>query len=124
MSNVTVADGFGGATDLRGYELDQYRGDSVGVLRGEYSVPMFKWWLFKFRGLAFYDTGVATFEHPRMDRNYLPDQLGRTFYGNDVGLGLRAYVKAVVLPLLGIDVGYGIEGRSPQVYFELGLTDF
>lgn len=115
----------GGGTDLRGYQLDQFRGDTVGVLRGEYSVPLFRWWLFKFRGLGFYDGGVATYEHPRMnDRNYLPDQLGRTFYRNDVGIGLRAYVKAVVLPLLGIDLGYGIEGHSPEVYFELGLTDF
>jgi hypothetical protein len=29
-----------------------------------------------------------------------------------------------VLPLLGLDVGYGIEGRRPEVYFEVGLTDF
>ena len=34
------------------------------------------------------------------------------------------YVNSVVLPLLGFDVGYGIEGHSPEVYFELGLTDF
>jgi hypothetical protein len=29
-----------------------------------------------------------------------------------------------VLPLLGLDVGYGIEGKSPELYFEVGLTDF
>jgi outer membrane protein insertion porin family len=114
----------GGGTDLRGYGLDQFRGDLVSVFRAEYSVPLFKWWLFKFRGLGFYDTGVSRFEFPRADRNYLPGQLDRTFFRNDVGIGLRAYVKAVVLPLLGIDLGYGIEGHSPEVYFELGLTDF
>ena len=43
---------------------------------------------------------------------------------NDVGVGLRIYVKAVVLPLLGLDFGYGLEGHSPELYFEVGLTDF
>ena len=32
--------------------------------------------------------------------------------------------KNVVLPLVGLDFGYGIEGHSPEVYFEVGLTDF
>jgi outer membrane protein assembly factor BamA len=115
----------GGVSDLRGYELDQFRGDTSFVARAEYSVPLFRWWILKFRALGFYDTGVTTFENPRLaDRNYLPDQLGRTFFRNDVGVGVRAYVKAVVLPLLGIDFGYGIEGHSPEIYFELGLTDF
>ena len=114
----------GGVSDLRGYELDQFRGSINLVARAEYSVPMFKWWIIKFRGLGFYDTGYSTLEFPRADRDYLPGQVGRTFFRNDVGIGLRAYVKAVVLPLLGIDLGYGIEGHSPEVYFELGLTDF
>jgi len=29
-----------------------------------------------------------------------------------------------VLPLLGVDFGYGLEGRNLEIYFELGLTDF
>jgi len=29
-----------------------------------------------------------------------------------------------VLPLLGFDVGYGLEAHSTEVYFELGITDF
>jgi outer membrane protein assembly factor BamA len=114
----------GGASDLRGYALDQFRGDTNLIGRAEYSVPLFKVWILKFRALGFYDTGYSTFNFPRADRNYLPGQLDRSFFRNDVGIGLRAYVKAVVLPLLGIDLGYGIEGHSPEVYFELGLTDF
>jgi hypothetical protein len=43
---------------------------------------------------------------------------------NGVGAGLRVYIKAVVLPLLGLDVAYGIEARAPELYFQLGLTDF
>jgi outer membrane protein insertion porin family len=116
--------GLGGVGDLRGYDLDQFRGDFNLIARAEYSVPLFQWWKLKFRGLGFYDTGYATYLFPRGDRNYLPGQLDTTWFRNDVGAGLRAYVKAVVLPLLGVDFGYGLEGHSWQVYFELGLTDF
>nr|HEX4315038.1 BamA/TamA family outer membrane protein [Kofleriaceae bacterium] len=114
----------GGATDLRGYDQDQFRGDFNAVLRAEYSVPLYKYKLFAFRGLAFYDGGYDTFLHKATDRDYLPSELGVGFLRNDVGIGFRVYVKNVVLPLLGLDLGYGIEGHSPEVYFELGLTDF
>ena len=32
--------------------------------------------------------------------------------------------RAIVLPLLGFDVAWGIESHAPEYYFELGLTDF
>ena len=117
----------GGVGDLRGYPTDQFRGDLNILLRAEYSVPMFQWWIFKFRGIGFYDWGYSTFLLPRpdgVDRHYLPGQLDRGFIRDDIGAGLRVYVKAVVLPLLGLDVAYGIESRSPEIVFELGLTDF
>ncbi len=120
----------GGVGDLRGYPTDQFRGDLNAVFRAEYSMPLFKWWFFAFRGLGFYDSGYSRFVFPRAevsaggDRVYLPDQLDRGFFRNDIGAGLRVYVKAVVLPLLGLDFGYGIEGHSPEIYFEVGLTDF
>jgi hypothetical protein len=114
----------GGVGDLRGYATDQFRGDTNLIVRAEYSVPLFKWWFFAFRALTFYDGGYATFAFPAPDRDYLPGQLGRAFWRDDVGVGFRVYVKAVVLPLLGLDLGYGIEGHSPEVYFEVGLTDF
>ena len=34
------------------------------------------------------------------------------------------FIVRLARPLLGLDLGYGIEGRSPEVYFEVGLTDF
>ncbi|HSK00244.1 MAG TPA: BamA/TamA family outer membrane protein [Kofleriaceae bacterium] len=116
----------GGATDLRGYAVDRYRGDTRLVFRTEYSVPIAKWRSFAFRALAFWDTGYVAFHFPRPggDRDYLPTQLGTSFRRNDVGAGLRIYVGAVVLPLLGLDLAYGIEARAPEVYFQLGLTDF
>nr|MBA3458989.1 polymerase [Deltaproteobacteria bacterium] len=61
----------------------------------------------------------------RSDRAYLPGQgAGIDRWRNDVGAGLRIYLKNIVLPLLGLDIGYGIEGRDPKIYFEVGLTDF
>lgn len=116
----------GGAVDLRGYAVDRYRGDTRAVFRAEYSVPLATWRSFAFRGITFWDTGYIAFELPRPggDRDYLSSQLGGGLWRNDVGVGLRIYVGAVVLPLLGLDLAYGIEGRSPEIYFELGLTDF
>ena len=117
----------GGVTDLRGYEIDQFRGDIRTTLRAEYSLPIGRWRSFAFRALGFWDSGYVKFNDrdPSGGRNYLPGQAdGASFLRNDVGLGLRLYVSSVVLPLLGLDFGYGIEGHSPEVYFEVGLTDF
>ncbi len=117
----------GGATDLRGYSVDRFRGDARAFGRLEYSVPLFKWRSFAFRSIGFWDTGGVGFHNPRTggDRLYLSTQReGIDRWRNDVGLGLRIYLKSIVLPLLGFDVGYGIEGKSPAVYFEVGLTDF
>ena len=115
----------GGAPDLRGYDVDQFRGDTRAVVRAEYSVPLFKWRFLAFRAIGFYDGGYAGFHQRRpSDRDYLPNQLAAGYWRDDVGAGLRIYLNNIVLPLLGLDLGYGIEGRSPEVYFEVGLTDF
>jgi outer membrane protein assembly factor BamA len=114
----------GGSTDLRGYEVDQFRGDVRATARVEYSIPLFRYKLFTFRALGFYDGGYAGFHFRRDDRIYLPSQLGPGVWRDDAGIGLRVYVSSIVLPLLGLDLGYGIEGHSPEVYFEVGLTDF
>jgi outer membrane protein insertion porin family len=119
----------GGVGDLRGYPTDQFRGDTTAMFRAEYSVPVFKWtiapWLpTSFRALAFYETGYDRFLFPRSDRLYQPGELDRTFIRNDVGIGFRVYVKSIVLPLVGFDIAYGIESRTPQFVLELGLTDF
>lgn len=114
----------GGTPDLRGYDLDQFRGDTRLAARAEYSVPMFKYKFLAFRGLGFYDIAYAGFHFRRDDRQYLPNQLGPGYTRSDVGLGLRIYLNNIVLPLLGLDFGWGIEAKAPEVYFEVGLTDF
>lgn len=115
----------GGASDLRGYSVERFRGDTRAFGRLEYSVPLLKWKFFAFRGIGFWDSGTIGFHAPRAGRAYLATQAdGIDRWRNDVGAGLRIYVKNIVLPLLGLDVGYGLEGRSPKIYFEVGLTDF
>jgi outer membrane protein assembly factor BamA len=118
----------GGPLDLRGYSTDQFRGDTRLFFRLEYSVPLFKWRIFAFRALGFWDGGYAGrhFSRTTADRNFiLPEQEnGQGVFRDDVGGGLRIYVRNIVLPLLGLDFGYGIEGHSPEVVFEVGLTDF
>ena len=100
-------------------------------MRAEYSLPLFKWtpkpWFpTAFRALAFYEGGYDRFLFPRdpSERAYLPGQLDRSFVRNDVGVGVRVYLKSIVLPLVGFDLAYGLESKTPQLVFELGLTDF
>jgi outer membrane protein assembly factor BamA len=116
----------GGVVDLRGYPVDMFRGDRRAAARAEYSMQLAKWWMFSFRAIGFFDAGYVGF-HWRDDetRDYLPTQHdGAQWVRSDVGGGLRVYVGNVVLPLLGLDVAYGLEGERREVYFEVGLTDF
>ena len=117
----------GGVSDLRGYNVDQFRGDVRTLFRAEYSLPITRWRFLSFRALGFWDTGYIgnSFQRTSGDRDYLDTQKnGSHWWRNDVGAGLRVYVSTIVLPLLGLDFGYGIEGHSPEIYFEVGLTDF
>ncbi len=116
----------GGVGDLRGYIGDQFRGDRRGMFRSEYSVPLFKWRSFAFRALGFFDAGYVGYHWRDPDsRNYLPTQYdGAGWTRTDVGAGLRIYVGTVVLPLLGLDIARGLEGKRTEVVFEVGITDF
>ena len=117
----------GGATDLRGYALDQFRGDVRAMFRAEYSLPIAKWKFMAFRAIGFGDVGYMGYQFRAPDgrRDYLPGQVDdASWLRTDVGVGLRIYVRRIVLPLLGLDFAYGIESKAPEVYFQLGLTDF
>jgi outer membrane protein insertion porin family len=114
----------GGAGDLRGYNSEQFRGDVRALARLEYSVPIARVSVMSFRALGFFDSGVIGFHFTDPSvRSYLPEQVGRNIFRNDVGAGIRIYVSNIVLPLLGLDVGYGLESHSPTLYFQVGLTD-
>ena len=125
-----------GGTSMRGWRNNQFRGDFRAIANLEYSVPFFTVKGFSVRLLAFWDSAYTTFlrtDNPQ--RNYLPfsqrDQANDASkfneylapFKNSVGIGTRFYLKQIVLPLLGFDVGYGLEARDVQVYLAIGLTD-
>lgn len=118
-----------GGTDLRGYKNRALRGNLRAAAKAEYSVPFFTIKGFALRGLAFWDTTYTRWFRSRdnLDRNFLPNHdTGSRLAGfkNSVGLGTRIYLRQVVLPLLGLDIGYGLENRAKEIYFAVGLTDF
>ena len=115
-----------GGTSMRGWLNNQFRGDTRGLVNVEYSAPLFGLWGLSVRGLAFVDSAYTTTLHPDTEqRDYLPDEEVRGWAGfkNSVGVGTRLYLRQIVLPLLGLDVGYGLEARDYQIYLAVGLTD-
>jgi len=117
-----------GGTTMRGYVNNQYRGDFKLLANVEYSVPLLSIKGLSVRGLAFFDSGYATFLRTRevdARRDYLPNSAARGAdpFKNSVGVGTRLYLRQIVLPLLGLDFGYGLEARDYQIYLAIGLTD-
>jgi outer membrane protein insertion porin family len=117
-----------GGTTMRGYVNNQFRGDFKAIANVEYSVPLLSIKGFSVRGLAFFDSGYTTFLRTRdaeARRDYLPGSEARGVapFKNSVGIGTRLYLRQIVLPLLGLDFGYGLEARDYQIYLAIGLTD-
>lgn len=123
-----------GGTSLRGYKGSQFRGDLKLAFNAEYSVHLFSMPFpllerLAVRGLAFADSRYLTFRDAEASdtfRSYLPntgDQSTFAPFKNSVGLGTRFFARSIVLPLLGLDVGYGLESGAIEVYFAIGLTD-
>jgi outer membrane protein insertion porin family len=118
-----------GGTSMRGWLNNQFRGDFQLLANLEYSLPVFEIGGFGVRGLGFFDSAYTTFTTTsNPERNYLPGSQfegGRFFAGfkNSIGVGTRLYLRQVVLPLLGLDLGYGLEARDVQVYLAIGITD-
>lgn len=115
-----------GGTTMRGWLNNQFRGDLHVAGTAEYSLPLFTVQGLSVRGLGFWDSGYTTFlttDNP--ERNYLPGSQARGLspFKNSVGVGTRLYLRQIVLPLLGLDFGYGLEARDFQVYLAIGLTD-
>ncbi|MGE0551305.1 MAG: BamA/TamA family outer membrane protein [Kofleriaceae bacterium] len=116
-----------GGTSMRGWLNNQFRGDARALGNVEYSFPIFPTiGGLSIRGLMFFDSSYTTFltvSNPQ--RHYLPDSAVRGLDGfkNSVGVGTRLYLRQIVLPLLGLDFGYGLEARDYQIYLAIGLTD-
>jgi outer membrane protein insertion porin family len=111
---------------LRGLRARELRGDARLSSTVEYSWQI-AWFLnrFAFRGLVFWDSTLSGYLNPVDDgsRRYVPGALGDPRVWNGIGAGFRIYVKTVVIPLVGVDVGYGLESGDVNVYLALGLTE-
>jgi len=116
-----------GGVGLRGYRNQQFRGDFKAASTLEYSLQLFWIGSFALRALGFWDSSYTAFlmTEGNSMRDYLPGQteMNVNRWRNGVGGGLRVYVKSIVLPLLGVDIGYGIEARDYHIYFAVGLTE-
>jgi outer membrane protein insertion porin family len=130
-----------GGTNLRGYLGQQFRGDTQLWGKVEYHFPLFSIGSLDFRALGFYDVSAIWFRNlpdqysgtgvqitdPATGQLYNARLTadGRTFPAfqqqgfswdrsvhNDVGAGLRFFLRSVAVPLVGIDFGYGLESRN------------
>ncbi len=122
---------------LRGSVYRQFRGDSSAHATVEYIAPLFTVLGLSVRAIGFFDTNLTWFrnlpaqtapdsrliEYGNGFRNYLPDTpsgVVRQSWNNGVGLGIRMYLRGVVLPLIGFDVAYGIEPNTFRYYLAIG----
>lgn len=117
-----------GGTTQRGYKNNQFRGDSQLGLNVEYSLQALSVKGVSLRLLGFVDSSYTAFldtDASDVQRHYLPghDRLGLAPFKNTVGVGTRLYVRQIVLPLLGLDLGYGLERGDFEIYLAIGLTD-
>jgi hypothetical protein len=134
------AENTAGGPNLRGYLTQQFRGDTQVGGKVEYHFPLFSVSSLDFRALAFYDVQAIWFRENPYDPNntnfvngtrQTPDM--RNFpqdnsYGfswnqsvhNDVGGGLRFFLRSVAVPLVGVDAGYGIEAKSWRFLIVVG----
>ncbi|HEY0191954.1 MAG TPA: BamA/TamA family outer membrane protein, partial [Kofleriaceae bacterium] len=118
-----------GGSSMRGYLNSEFRGDLSVTANLEYSVPLFTVLGLGVRGLAFFDSGYTGFRNTNnTERNYLSeaaigDHSALSPFKNSVGVGTRLFLQQIVIPLLGVDFGYGLEARDFQMYLAIGLTD-
>ncbi len=119
-----------GGPGLRGYKNRQFRGNRLAEANLEYSFQLFNYKGFALRPLLFVDGSYARFYDTQKAadtgvRNYLPevDREFKAGFRTAVGGGTRVYIRQVAIPLLGLDVGYGLESGGIEIYFAIGLSD-
>jgi len=133
-----------GGTNLRGFLGQQFRGDTQVWGKAEYHFPLFSVGSLDFRALGFYDVSAIWFRDvptmPKMmdanNNTYVTRNTSdqRTFYPasvqsgfsfqqsvhQDVGGGLRFFLRSVAVPLIGFDAGYGIQANNWQFILVIG----
>jgi outer membrane protein insertion porin family len=125
---------------MRGLVTRQYRGDTDVRATLEYYLPLFTVYGLSVRAIGFYDTNLTWFRSlpdqasplaRLVDRgnggfrDFLPDTpsgIVRESWHNGIGGGIRLYLRGVILPLLGADFAYGLDGNDFQWYISIGST--
>jgi outer membrane protein assembly factor BamA len=141
------SENYAGGPNLRGYLNQQFRGDTQLWGKAEYHFPLFSIGSLDFRALGFYDLSAIWFRdvptepvltdpnNPNLTYTQRSTPDGRTFpmtpgmnsgfswsqsVHNDVGAGLRFFLRSVAVPLVGFDAGYGLEAKSWQFILVIG----
>jgi outer membrane protein assembly factor BamA len=133
-----------GGPNLRGFLNQQFRGDTQLWGKAEYHFPLFSVGSLDFRALGFYDisaiwfrevptvpmvtdpiTGVTYTQRDTPDGRTFPTSLQSGFsfsqsVHQDVGGGLRFFLRSVAVPLIGFDAGYGIQAHNWQFILIIG----
>jgi outer membrane protein assembly factor BamA len=127
-----------GGGNLRGYLHQQFAGDTQGNGQIEYHFPLLSIMKLDVRGLVFSDAAAIYYAKiaPQDEAgNYLVRRDGRSFLppaylvpGFDrkrdvhtsVGAGLRFFLRAVAVPLVGIDAGYGFRDNEIRMVLVVG----
>jgi outer membrane protein insertion porin family len=125
-----------GGNNLRGFLHRQFRGNTKGSLTAEYHFPLFRVSVLSVRGVAFSDTALTYFRavpesgvvigpDGQLVRSYLPNQISGLTGGQltqGVGVGFRLFLSNVVLPLLGVDMAYGVNPGQLRFYIVAGVS--
>jgi outer membrane protein insertion porin family len=125
-----------GASSLRGFLYRQFRGDSRLSFTAEYHFPLFTISSLSFRGVGFSDTGMLMWRslpadlrlrdvNGRVVRGYLPETksgLDGATVAQGVGVGLRLFLRSIVLPLVGVDMAYGVNSGELRFYVVAGVS--
>lgn len=125
-----------GGGSLRGFLYRQFRGDTRLSFTAEYHFPLFTIKSLAFRGVGFSDTGLMMWRslpedrllrdvNGRVVRGYLPEAesgLDDATVAQGVGVGLRLFLRSVVLPLVGVDVAYGVNSGEFRFYLVAGVS--
>ncbi|MBN1205871.1 MAG: BamA/TamA family outer membrane protein [Myxococcaceae bacterium] len=125
-----------GGNSLRGFLYRQFRGDTRLSFTAEYHFPLFTVKSLSFRGVGFSDTGLMMWRtlpedkllrdvNGRVVRGYLEEAEGGldgATLAQGLGVGLRLYLRSIVLPLVGVDVAYGVNSGEFRFYLVAGVA--
>jgi outer membrane protein insertion porin family len=128
-----------GGASLRGYLHREFAGDTQGSGQLEYHFPLASISKLDIRGLLFSDAAAIWYEKltptNELGTAYLERQDGRNFLppeylvpgfdsNRDIqtsfGAGLRFFLRSVAVPLVGVDLGYGIRDKAVRLVLIVG----